>query len=300
MPKVDIRNHDISYSYNGVSSDTSNSTIVLIHGAGGQEIDWPRAWRNANAQAKSMGLTPSNHGVIKLFNAGLDDYSIYAVDLPGHGKSDGKSKSSIDEYSNDIIDFLNAMDLENVCLVGHSMGAAIALNASLSQHRRICSVVAIGGASRMIVNDAILEGLQNTFEATVDNIVKYSWHKKTGAIAGSQQMAAYFREKAKQRILDAGSKTVHKDFLACSRFDLNDRLEEILIPVLVIASDCDRMVPLNVSREMAGRLPNARFVSLEGCGHFQHIEQTSKVAAELSDFLGSITLAHNGSSSTSV
>ena len=288
MPKVNIKNHKISYSYNGVYSDISKSTIVLIHGAGGQEIDWPRAWRSANAQAKLMGLTPSNHGVIKLFNAGLDDYSIYALDLPGHGKSDGKSKSSIDEYTIDIIDFLNEMKLENVCLVGHSMGAAIALNASLCQHWRICSVVAIGGASKMIVNDSILEGLQHTFEATVDNIVKYSWHKQTGAIAGSQQMASYFREKAKQRILNAGSKTVHGDFLACSKFDLNERLGEILVPVLVIASDCDRMVPLHVSREMAEKLPTAQFVTLEGCGHFQHIEQTSRVATELSNFLGSI------------
>ena len=288
MPKVNIKNHELSYSYNGVARGISNSTIVLIHGAGGQEIDWPRAWRNANAQAKSMGLTPSNRGVIKLFNAGLDDYSIYAVDLPGHGKSNGKSRLSIDEYSTDIIDFLGAMKLENVCLVGHSMGAAIALNASLSQHWRICSVVAIGGASKMVVNDSILEGLQNTFEATVDNIVKYSWHKQTGAIAGSQQMATYFREKAKQRILDAGSRTVHRDFLACSSFDLEERLEKILVPVLVIASDCDRMVPIHVSQEMARKLPNAKFVVLEGCGHFQHIEQTSKVAAELSSFLKNI------------
>ena len=288
MPKVDIKNHDISYSYNGVSSCSNNPTIVLIHGAGGQEIDWPKAWRSANAQAKSMGLTPSNHGVIKLFNAGLDDYSIYAVDLPGHGKSDGKSKSSIDEYSTDIIDFLDAMKLENVCLVGHSMGAAIALNASLSQHWRIRSIVAIGGASKMIVNDSILEGLQNAFETTVDNIVKYSWHKQTGAIADSQQMAKYFREKAKQRILNAGSRTVHGDFLACSRFDLDERLGEISVPVLVIASDCDRMVPLHVSREMAEKLPNAQFVTLEGCGHFQHIEQTSRVATELSNFLGCV------------
>ena len=102
-------------------------------------------------------------------------------------------------------------------------------------------------------------------------------------------MAAYFREKAKKRILDAGSKTVHGDFLACSRFDLSKRLKEIVVPVLVIASDCDRMVPLNFSRDMSEKLPNSRFVLLEGCGHFQHIEQTSKVAAELSNFLGSIS-----------
>ena len=288
MPKVAIKNHEISYSYNGVSGDISSSKIVLIHGAGGQEIDWPMAWRRANDLNRSMGLTPSNHGVIRLFNAGLDDYSIYAVDLPGHGKSEGKSKLSIDEYSSDIIDFLDVMDLKEVCLVGHSMGAAIALNASLSHHWRICSAVAIGGASKMIVNHAILQGLQNTFEATVHSIVRYSWHKKTGAIADSERMAAYFREKAEQRMLDAGSKTVHGDFLACSNFDLSERLEEIGVPVLVIASDCDRMVPLNLSWEMSEILKDSYFVSLENCGHFQHIEQTGKVAGELVTFLSKI------------
>ena len=251
MPKVTIQNHEISYSFNGVLGDISSPKIVLIHGAGGQEIDWPMAWRCANDQARSAGLTPSNHGVIRLFNAGLDDYSVYAVDLPGHGKSEGQSKSSIDEYSRFIMDFLDAMDLENICLVGHSMGAAVALNASLSHHRRICSVVAIGGASKMIVNDAILEGLQNTFEATVDSIVRYSWHKKTGAVAGQSADGGVFQGKAKQRMLDAGSKTVFGDFLACSRFDLSKRVGEIVVPVLVIASDCDRMVPLNVSWEMS-------------------------------------------------
>ena len=288
MPKVTMQNHEISYSFNGVSTGIGSSKIVLIHGAGGQEIDWPMAWRSTNVQAKSMGLTPSNQGVIRLFNAGLDGYSVYAVDLPGHGKSEGKSKSSIDDYAGDIIDFLDVMDLVDVCLVGHSMGAAIALNASLSHHWRIRSVVAIGGASKMIVNDAILEGLQNTFETTVSNIVKYSWHKKTGALADSQLMAGYFREKAKQRILDAGSKTVHGDFFACSRFDLSDRLQEIAVPVLVIASDCDRMVPLNLSWEMAESLKYSYFVSLENCGHFQHIEQTAKVAGELVSFLSKI------------
>jgi pimeloyl-ACP methyl ester carboxylesterase len=291
VPKVAINNHEISYSFNGVSSDISSSEIVLIHGAGGQEIDWPMAWRSANNLTGSMGLTPSNQGVSRLFNAGLDDYSIYAVDLPGHGKSEGKSKLSIDEYSSDIIDFLDVMDLKKVCLVGHSMGAAIALNACLSGHWRICSVVAIGGASKMIVNDAILEGLQDTFEATVDSIVRYSWHKKTGAVADSPQMAAFFREKAKQRMLDAGSKTVFGDFLACSRFDLSKRVGEIVVPVLVIASDCDRMVPLNVSWEMSEVLKNSYFVCLENCGHFQHIEQTGKVAAELVNFLSKIQRA---------
>ena len=48
VPKVTIKNHEISYSFNGVSGDIGSPKIVLIHGAGGQEIDWPMAWRSAN------------------------------------------------------------------------------------------------------------------------------------------------------------------------------------------------------------------------------------------------------------
>ena len=62
-------------------------------------------------------------------------------------------------------------------------------------------------------------------------------------------------------------------------------MEEIAVPVLIVASDCDRMVPLNLSWEMSEILKNSYFVSLENCGHFQHIEQTGKVAGELVKFL---------------
>ena len=65
-------------------------------------------------------------------------------------------------------------------------------------------------------------------------------------------------------------------------------MQEITIPVLVIASDGDRMVPLDVSWEMAKDIKESYFVSLKNCGHFQHIEQSGKVAGELVNFLSKI------------
>ena len=90
-------------------------------------------------------------------------------------------------------------------------------------------------------------------------------------------------------MLEAGSKVVHDDFYACSKFDVSDRLAEIDIPALVIASDYDRMVPLEISSEMADQLGRSTFVTLKNCGHFQHIEQTSRVAKELGNYLSTLT-----------
>ena len=270
MATIPINGYELSYTFNGVSSDAEAINLILIHGAGGQEIDWPMAWRSVDDLTRSLGLTPKDH------SGDLDKYPIYSLDLPGHGKSGGESKASVDDYASAINDFVIALGLNNVCLVGHSMGAAIALTAALERYSWLAGIAMIGGASKLNVNDAILDGLQNSFEQTIDNIIKYSWYKDTGS---------FFKQKAKQRMLEAGSKVVHDDFYACSRFDLTDKLAEIDTPALVIASDYDRMVPLNVSQEMAGQLTGSIFIGLENCGHFQHIEQTGKVATEISSFL---------------
>lgn len=273
MATVHTNGYETSYTFNGVEEREDGKKLVLIHGAGGQEVDWPMAWRSVNDITRSLGLTPKDHG------GKLDDFPIYAVDLPGHGKSGGQSMKSVREYADAVAAFVDAMDLKNVCLVGHSMGAGIALTIANNNNKRVSSIAMIGGASKMIVSDSILDGLKNNFVPTIDNIVKYSWYKNTGA---------FFKQKMRQRMIDAGSDVVFDDFFACSQLDLSERLEHVHIPALVIASDFDRMVPLDVSRKMADKMGNAKFVPLEKCGHFQHIEQTGKVAEEIANFLAGL------------
>ena len=274
MSKIPLDGYELSYSFNGVSNSGKGTKLLLIHGAGGQEADWPLAWRSLSDLTRALGLTPKDHG------GELDNYPIYSLDLPGHGKSGGESQTSVEKYADIVNKFVTAIKLDNVCIVGHSMGASIALSAALNKYNWLKAIALIGGASKMFVTDAILEGLKENFEPTIDNIVKYSWYKNTGA---------FFKQKGRQRMLEAGSKVVHDDFYACSKFDVSDRLAEIDIPALVIASDYDRMVPLKISSEMADQLGRSTFVTLKNCGHFQHIEQTSRVAKELGNYLSTLT-----------
>ena len=273
MARISLGGYELSYSFNGVCNSGKGINLLLIHGAGGQEVDWPLAWRSVSDLTRTLGLTPEDHG------GELDNYPIYSLDLPGHGKSGGESQTSVEKYVDIVNKFVTAIKLDNVCIVGHSMGASIALNAALDKYNWLRAMALIGGASKMFVTDAILEGLKENFEPTIENIVKYSWYKNTGA---------FFKQKARQRMLEAGSKVVHDDFYACSQFDVSDRLAEIDIPTLVIASNYDRMVPIKASHEMADQLSRSIFVPLENCGHFQHIEQTSRVAKELANYLSNL------------
>lgn len=270
MPAIRVADYELSYSFNGAQSREDGLVLVLVHGAGGQELDWPMAWRSLDDMTRKMSLTPKSHC------GDLDNYSIYAVDLPGHGKSGGSSKPSVDAYADSIAGYLEALDLTNVLLVGHSMGAGIALTLGTRKNERLAGIALIGGSSQLVVSEAILTGLQNAFEATVDNIIKYSWHKNTDD---------FFKQKNRQSMLESGSGVVHDDFYACSQFNLSNELDAVTIPTLVIASASDRMVPLETSRVMSEAIPNSKFVGLKDCGHFQHVEQTAAVAAALSEFL---------------
>lgn len=269
MPSVQVNDAEIAYSFSGAPVRDDGLTLVLVHGAGGRDQDWPQAWRSADDVTRAMGLTSADHA------AELDQYPVYSIDLPGHGESTGKGSTSVEGYADAVEGFIEALDLQRVVVAGHSMGAAITLLIAVRQNPRLAGIVMIGSSSKLQVAPAILEGLQNDFENTVDAIVKYSWHKETGA---------FFKEKGRQRILEAGKEVVYGDFFACADFDLTDQLDDVKVPALLIAADKDRMVRLEQSQETAEAL-GADFVALENCGHFQHVEKTAECAEALSTFL---------------
>ncbi|MCP4316860.1 MAG: alpha/beta fold hydrolase [Hyphomicrobiales bacterium] len=270
MPNVSVGDHELSYSFNGVDDREDGLTIVLVHGSGGQLADWPVAWRSNADMTRLVGLTPKSH------DGGLDKFPVYAIDLPGHGKSGGNIHDTVDGYAKEIAAFLDALNLQDVFLVGHSMGAAIALTLAVEHNPRLASIGLIGASSKLMVSPAILEGLQNNFEATVENIVRYSWHKKT---------TDFFKQKGRQRLLEAGSEVVYSDYLACSRYDLSDRIGDVELPVLIIVSKDDKMVPADASAQLAEGLKRCTRIVVEDCGHYQQLEETARVANELTDYL---------------
>jgi pimeloyl-ACP methyl ester carboxylesterase len=73
------------------------------------------------------------------------NYTVYAVDLPGHGQSSINKKINYDELylRKAIIDLINKLGLENITLVGESIGATLSLTVAASIPEKIKQVIAI-------------------------------------------------------------------------------------------------------------------------------------------------------------
>jgi pimeloyl-ACP methyl ester carboxylesterase len=72
------------------------------------------------------------------------NYNVYAIDLPGFGKSKAaRTNWTVEEYANDVTAFIDAMNLKNVVIIGHSMAGEIMLQTALSNNPKIAGIVGV-------------------------------------------------------------------------------------------------------------------------------------------------------------
>ncbi|GAB4572106.1 MAG: alpha/beta hydrolase [Anaerolineae bacterium] len=243
MPAIKIGDGTIWYARQG-REHTRFPPIVLVHGAGGSHLDWPAQLRR------------------------LPDARVYALDLPGHGRSTLPGRMAIADYARDVVALCDALGLPSVVVIGHSMGAGIALTLALDWPERVAGLVLLGGGAKLRVHPDILEKIQTDPPAVYRLLRDWMW--------GPDAPDA-LREMTFQQMLKGDPGVTHGDYVACNRFDVLDRLEEIAAPALVIGGTDDRMTPLKFSRTLAERMPAAELVTVEGAGHMLALEQPDVV-----------------------
>ncbi len=237
------------------ADDPSLPPILLIHGAGGSHLHWSPGIRRLNG------------------------FQVIAIDLPGHGKSEGIGRQTISDYVDAVKEFMDAINLPAAVIAGHSMGSAIALQLALDAPDRVLALVMMGGGSRLRVNPSILENAANpaTFSLVVKTINEWVFSPNTDP---------RLRELAAQRMEKETRPTVlHGDFLACNDFNAGERLAEIKQPTMILCGTEDKMTPFKYSQALHEEIAGSKLVEIEGAGHMVMLEKSREVAEALEDFI---------------
>ena len=117
--QITIRDKQVEINY--FQQGQGDTTVLFIHG---WCIDGTY-WKN------QVGYFSKN-------------YSVYAIDLPGFGKSKAERINwTIEEYANDVTVFIDIMNLKNVVIIGHSMAGEIMLQAALTNNSKIIGIVGV-------------------------------------------------------------------------------------------------------------------------------------------------------------
>ena len=239
--------------------DTETPPLVLIHGAGGTHLYWPPEIRR------------------------LRGYCVYAIDLPGHGKSStSDGQQSITEYARFLVQWLESLQLRRAVLVGHSMGSAIALILAIQHPEYVVGLGLLGAGARLRVNPELLKYIadQTTFYKATDLLVSCSFSANT---------PAHLVELALKRLLETRQSVLFGDLVACDRFDVMDQLGSIKQPALVICGEEDQLTPLRYAQYLANSIPDARLSIIPGAGHMSMLEKPDLVADSLLSFLQEVS-----------
>lgn len=252
-------------------SERSPPPLVLIHGAGMSSVVWIDFLRR---------LAPARR--------------VVAPDLPGHGQSDRwHDKLSIPGYAEAVGTVCATLKIGRAVLIGHSMGAAVALSCALSWPERVAGLILLNGAGQLDVSDEVMALLGDSLppaapdSTAVDERVD-RMSPAFGDLCFSPATAPELRERWQAVLFSARREVILGDFAACRGFDLLGelpRLNSAAFPSLLISGGDDLLVPPQLVAETAARLLRARHEVIADSGHLTHLEKPAACFALIEGFL---------------
>ncbi len=201
-------------------------------------------------------------------------FSIYAVDLPGFGKSEKPTSFiySFQNYAKLMIGCINEFGIPNTYIVAHSMGGQIALNIALLAPDKINKLILLCSSGYLKRSKKLL--ICSSYLPFFERLVQYFVQRKE---VRDHLKNVFFNQTLinDELIQEFGRPLSEKGFykaLICllrHREDdlLPEQLQTIQVPTLLVWGEEDRVVPLEVGKRLVQDLPDAKLITYEKTGH---------------------------------
>lgn len=276
LPPVTVRRihgYDRAYRRRG-----EGETVLLVHGIGDSSTTWSEVLRDLST-----------------------DHDVLAPDLLGHGFSDKpRADYSVGGFANGLRDLLTVLDIERATVVGHSLGAIVAMQFAYQFPERTERLVLVsaGGVSRSI--HPLVRAATLPFAPTVMGLLDLpGLRRRTAALATAvarvgleggddtddllRVLAGLDSREARmaltrtlRAVVDARGQVVtgiDRSYLAAD------------LPSLVLWGDQDPLIPPHHARLAHAAFPGSRLELLHGAGHFPHRSHPDRFVAALRSFI---------------
>ncbi len=271
-----VRTH---YSWAG----TEGPAVILLHGAGPGACG-VAGWRFMLPALAKAGFRAY---AVDQLSMGFTDTRPHAWPVNGH-------QSLVDH----VHDFIEALCLDEVSLVGNSQGAYVAAKYAIDHPEKVNKVVYIGSNTIYQAMQEVPERKLRPFlevigyDYTEESLRKFMYRNSAPGTVIPEELIQ-LRHKAATRpgvkesnaAFDSYIARMNEDPKLWDRFCIKDSLPKLKIPGLFIWGKQDNVAPVEVAYKLEKLLPNIRFEYIEECGHQAQTDQPEIVNKLVIDFL---------------
>ena len=209
---------------------------------------------------------------------------VWLVNLPGYGAS-RPGGTSVEDYADRIEALVRNLKLEKADVLGNGFGGFIAV-ALAARHgalvRRLIAAPALAAFPELakqplrgLAERVAKEGMSGALEVAIRRMFPERF------IAANPSVV----EERRQALMKADPACFSTACLALASLDLSPILKSITSETLVMAGSEDATTPPALARELAAKIPKAKFRELHGCGHCPQIENPALFVQVLEEFL---------------
>jgi pimeloyl-ACP methyl ester carboxylesterase len=261
--KLSVDGRAVFATTGGAPFDPARPAVIFLHGAGFDRT----AWR---LQTRWF----AHHG-----------RSVLAVDFPGHGRSDGPALTSIAAMADWSAALIAETGVKQAALVGHSMGALVALDCAARHGDKVRALGLCGVASEIPVHPEMLESAEaNTLK--VQELMTF-WGLGNALHKGGMVSPGLWLRRESLAVL-AGNRpdVIHTDLAACNAYkDAPARAAAVTCPTVLVLGDGDLMTPAAKAKPLAAAIAGSKTVVIPNSGHFMMIERPDEALDALRSYV---------------
>jgi pimeloyl-ACP methyl ester carboxylesterase len=251
--------------------------------------------RPAFAYTADHGVDPAKRSIVFIHGAGLDHswfglqsryfgyhgYNVLALDLPGHGRSPGSPLTTVEAMADWVMRVLDAAKLQKAALVGHSMGALVALDCAARHAARVERIALIAAAYPMKVTDAFLDAARRN-ETTAFDMHTIWGHAPRVPLGGNPNPGMWMYGDNQARLDRLAAGVLYADLKASNDYAFSGAVK---CPTLFILGRRDVMTPPRAAQALRERIAGAQTVIIDFSGHALMAEAPDATLDALVEFL---------------
>jgi non-heme chloroperoxidase len=256
---------------NGVSlpyveqGDPAGAPLLLLHGYTDSWRSYQPLLAQLPSSLRAIALTQRGHG---------------AASRPASGYRQA-------DFAADLALFMDALDLPQAVIVGHSMGGMVAQRFAIDQPQRVAGLVLIGAFTTLRGHREIA-GLWDVVSALSDPIDPgFVREFQQGTLA--RPAPAEFLDMVVAESLTVPARVWCDALAGLLTHDTAAELGRITAPTLIVWGDQDTIAAQDMQQRLQAGLANATLVSYRGNGHGVHWEEPARVAHDIAAFVHRLT-----------